>query len=79
MGQRAGKEKVSFLPLSHSYPIDQTEINGHFLVSSPIAGTGTATKVLKIQVIEKIKGKYVIYLEVNCVSKACRLHDLWDA
>lgn len=48
-------------------------------MSSPVEGTGTATKVLKIQVMEKIKGNFALYLEVNYVSKAGRLHDLWGA
>lgn len=78
MGQAAGKEKVSFLPLSHSLSINQTQINGHCLASSPVEGTATATKVLKIQVMEKIKGKYAIYSKADCVSKACRLRDCCD-
>lgn len=63
MGQGAGKEKVSFLPLSFL----PHQSNGHSLVSSPVQDTGTATKVLKIQFMEKIEGKYAIYLEANCV------------
>lgn len=55
------------------------QINVLSLASSPVEGTGTATKVLQIQVIEKIQANYAIYLEVNSVSKARRLHDLWDA
>lgn len=65
-------------PLVLSPSIKQKK-NGHSLVSRSVEGTATATKVLKIKVMEEIKGKYAIYLEVNCVSKARRLHDLWAA
>lgn len=60
MRQGTGREKVSFLPLSF---LSHQSIN-HSLVSSPVQDTGTATKVLKAQVMEKMKDKYALSSEV---------------
>lgn len=47
-------------------------------MSSPVQDTGTATEVLKTQVMKKMKGKCEVSLGV-VYKKAQRFHDLWCA